>query len=108
MSAVGNDTARKRAIAHSALDLPVHPPDLFGAQHLTLKNLVIKALKEHFPKGADANQLVEFFHNSWGRTDVMRSSLSPQLSRLKVDKVLDLNGRVWTLVEFKNHEAAAE
>jgi hypothetical protein len=73
-----------------------------------MKQLVLKALEEHFPNGATAIQLIDFFHNAWGRTDVIRSSLSPQLSRLKVEKDIILSGKTWTLAAPKNAEAPAE
>jgi hypothetical protein len=73
---------------------------------MTMKQLVELALREHFPNGATANQLIDFFHNAWGRPDVVRSSLSPQLSRLKSEGRVDLkNGSVWVLLE--NKEAPA-
>ena len=76
--------------------------------HLTQKQLVLKALTEHFPKGATANELIEFFHNAWKRTDVIRSSLSPQLSRLKVEDKIGLRGKTWTLLAPGNDEAPSD
>jgi hypothetical protein len=65
---------------------------------LTMKELTIKALSEQFPGGAEANELLDFLHKAWGRTDIVRSSLSPQLSRLKKEGDIDLVGRKWVLV----------
>jgi len=56
-------------------------------QHLTMKELVIKALTEHFRDGASAKQLREFFRDGWGR-DIPRENLSPQLTRLYRDKIV--------------------
>ena len=67
-------------------------------QNLTMKRLIVKALREHFLNGATAKMLIEFFANAWGRTDIIRASLSPQLSRLKTDGVIDRKGLVWHLV----------
>lgn len=64
---------------------------------LTMKQLVCKALREQFREGATANELLDFFTNAWGRTDVIRTSLSPQLSRLKREDTIALHGLVWTL-----------
>jgi hypothetical protein len=64
---------------------------------LTIKELVRKALSEHFTHGATANQLLELFANAWGRTDVVRTSLSPQLSRLRQEGLLFRQGQVWRL-----------
>jgi len=68
-------------------------------ERMTMKQLVIKALSENFPRGATASRLLDFFAETWGRNDVVRSSLSPQLTRLHRDgwiKLLDDN--VWIMV----------
>jgi hypothetical protein len=64
---------------------------------LTIKELVRKALSEHFTSGATANQLLDLFASAWGRTDVVRTSLSPQLSRLRQEGVLLRQGQTWRL-----------
>ena len=65
-------------------------------QH-TIKQLVRKALAEHFPSGATANDLIDFFAKAWGRDDISRTSLSPQLSRLKSEGAISVHRRVWKL-----------
>lgn len=65
---------------------------------MTMKQLTIKALRDHFPRGATAQKLISFFSDAWGRADVQRSSLSPQLTRLKQEGVIGLNGKTWYLV----------
>jgi hypothetical protein len=72
------------------------PPSPYAK--LTMKQLVRKALDEHFTNGATANELLDFFRNAWGRHDIVRTSLSPQLSRLKQDGVVTLKGMRWHLV----------
>lgn len=84
------------------LDVFGLPPMLGAYQHLTMKQLTVKALKEQFRNGATANQLIAFFKNAWGRTDVVRSSLSPQLSRLQEDGYIKREGRVWHLMKDPN------
>jgi hypothetical protein len=68
-------------------------PDI---QNLTFKQLVVKALTEQFRNGATANEMLDFFKREWGR-DVMRTSLSPQLTRLKKDNLIELEGKTWHL-----------
>ncbi|MGE3251649.1 MAG: hypothetical protein AB7J28_08865 [Hyphomonadaceae bacterium] len=64
---------------------------------LTLKQIALKALTEGFPDGATAAQLVEFIEKNYHRR-IERSSLSPQLSRLKEhDKLLVQDGKLWKL-----------
>lgn len=78
---------------------------------LTIKELVRKALSEQFPSGATANQLLELFSSAWGRSDIVRTSLSPQLSRLGAEGLLFRKGQVWHLsskgtVSFSEKTAA--
>ncbi|HZG47851.1 MAG TPA: hypothetical protein VEZ41_16520 [Allosphingosinicella sp.] len=75
---------------------------------LTMKELVLKALAEQFPGGAAAKDLLDFFANAWGRGDVVRTSLSPQLSRLKEEGKIVLNGLIWRLAGTAADEAANE
>jgi hypothetical protein len=67
---------------------------------LTMKQLVEKALSEHFHNGAPTRALLEFFQNAWNRK-IERTSLSPQLSRLYREGVI---GRIpstkgWFLIQ---------
>lgn len=74
------------------------PPESPYAQ-LTMKQLVRKALGEHFPNGATAAELMDFFADAWGRNDIVRTSLSPQLSRLKREGDITLRGKTWYLAD---------
>jgi hypothetical protein len=65
---------------------------------LTLKQLAIRALRDHFADGATTHQLLVHFERAYGRR-VERPSLSPQLSRLKDDREIVLDGRLWKLAE---------
>jgi hypothetical protein len=67
----------------------------------TIKELVIKALAEHFPRGATANQMLDLFANVWGRGNIIRTSLSPQLSRLKEEGRIIRDGHTWHLAHTK-------
>lgn len=73
------------------------PPPASPYAKLTMKQLVRKALDEHFTNGATASELLDFFRNAWGRNDVVRTSLSPQLSRLKREGIITLHGIKWRL-----------
>jgi hypothetical protein len=74
-------------------------------EHLTMKQLIMKALTEHFSRGTTAKQLREFFRDAWARK-IDRASLSPQLSRLRSDKIIDREGNVWFLI--KKHDGHAK
>lgn len=62
--------------------------DALLAEQPTIKELVVLALTNHFrDDGASPEQLREYFLVAHGR-DVERTSLSPQLTRLKEDGVI--------------------
>lgn len=65
-------------------------------EHWTLKQIAVQALRDHFPEGATANQLLDVLKAAYGR-EIERSSLSPQLSRLKEDGIIELDGKLWRL-----------
>jgi hypothetical protein len=74
----------------------------------TLKQLAVRALEEHFPYGATANQLLAVFKSAYGR-DIPRPSLSPQLSRLwRKDGVIKLEGKLWKLAQPKQKEPSTK
>lgn len=89
----------ERPAARAARDLS--PPRSPYAR-LTIKQLVRKALTEQFERGATANELLDFFADAWGRSDVLRTSLSPQLSRLKQEGEIILIGQKWSLPTNQN------
>ena len=61
--------------------VPMPMPALYDA--MSIKQLVIRALWDHFcDTGATADELCDFFGSAYGR-HVGRSSLGPQLSRLR-------------------------
>jgi hypothetical protein len=54
---------------------------------MTIKELAVQALLDHFRKGGTAAEIRDFIKNAYGRT-IEPSSLRPQLHRLKSDNVL--------------------
>lgn len=56
--------------------------------HLTIKELILKAMDDHFHNGATAIELREFIKNAYGR-DIDRASLTPQMSRLRDEGILE-------------------
>jgi hypothetical protein len=65
---------------------------------MTIKQLVVQALLDHFHAGTTAPLLRDFMRNAYGR-DVETGSLRPQLHRLKGEGVLvfDPNVEKWLL-----------
>jgi hypothetical protein len=79
--------------------LTLHPPRIEASSpyaNLTMKQLTIKALNEHFEEGATAKDLIDLFRNAYGR-DIKRENLSPQLSRLLKDAIIGRRGHTWFL-----------
>ena len=66
----------------------------------TIKDIVLKGLSNEFPNGATALELLDYINSYRPDNPLERSSLSPQLSRLKhIDKVIDSNSdNIWFLV----------
>lgn len=94
--------ASRNAVAHFVRKAN---PD---AQDMTIKQLVVAALGEHLMNGATAIELLDFFSRHWGRQGIMRTSLSPQLSRLKDSGIIELRGKVWHLVRNENEPPEGE
>lgn len=90
------ERASRNALAHFN-----RPPD--GAfANLTIKELVVKVLGEHYKDGAPSRVLLNAFARHYGRGDIVRTSLSPQLSRLKEDGIIELTKTGWKLVPNEN------
>jgi hypothetical protein len=70
---------------------------------MTIKQLVLRALFDHFHEGATAPQLREFIRDAYGR-EIEPSSLSPQLTRLREEGLIERPGpgmlfaNMWKLV----------
>jgi hypothetical protein len=85
--------------ASSGATEPVYVPERRSPYDgMTMKQLVVKVLREHFHNGATTRQMLEFFRDAWGR-DIERTNLSPQLSRLSQEGIIDrLDDGQWHLV----------
>ncbi|WVT73442.1 hypothetical protein QM996_18505 [Sinorhizobium chiapasense] len=64
----------------------------------TIKEMVVDVLSGR-PDGAEASDILQLILNSFGE-EIPRSSLSPQLSRLKEEGTIVLHGRTWKLSEY--------
>jgi hypothetical protein len=73
---------------------------------LTIKAIVQRALNSEFLSGATALELLDYI-NKHRDEPLLRSSLSPQLSRLKHEQVIDLTADgIWVLTRKGVPEAA--
>ena len=73
-------------------------PSSIPVQRMTLKELAQHALQNEFPEGASAAQLLDLFVKKWSRTDIIRTSLSATLSRLKIEGKVSFEDGIWTNV----------
>jgi hypothetical protein len=67
-------------------------------KQMTIKELVIQALLDHFPTGASAAPLRDFIKDAYGRL-IAPSSLRPQLHRLQAAEILyhDPSSDLWNI-----------
>jgi hypothetical protein len=80
-----------------------------ATSELTFKDKIKIALADEFEFiGATANDILEFCNKRWPDQPMIRSSLSPQLSRLKAEREIDLMGKHWVLKKNKNKGSEAE
>jgi hypothetical protein len=77
--------ARKKSAAEMAAETLAGGVGRY--QRMTIKELIVRALLDNFRDGASPAQLREFIRDAYGR-EIERSSLSPQLSRLKTAGVV--------------------
>lgn len=70
----------------------------------TIKERVTQALTERYPEGAHYSAILEYINQTWPHLPVRRTSLSPQLTRLRNKAIwLDEEKGIWHLM--KNQEA---
>lgn len=77
---------------------------------MTIKQLVVQALLDHYHGGATLADLRKFIHNAYERS-IEQSSLRPQMHRLKAQGIVDYFPRTetWNLrMEKRTHYALAK
>lgn len=70
--------------------------------NMTIKELIIQALIDHFPNGGTLAQIRDFIRDGYGR-QIEAASLRPQAHRLKADGVLgqDPTTDTWNFIDGK-------
>ena len=72
----------------------------------TIKERVSKALSDEYPEGAHYSAILDYLNKHWPDLPVKRTSLSPQLTRLrKKDRLIELDEDkgIWRLVDSSKH-----
>lgn len=65
---------------------------------MSVKAMVLESLDLHLPDGGEVHDLLNCFATVYGRDDVARTSLSPQLTTLKNEGKISRDGMIWRLV----------
>ncbi|EQB11679.1 hypothetical protein [Sphingobium lactosutens] len=65
---------------------------------MSVKAMVLESLDQHLPDGGEVHDLLNCFATVYGRDDVARTSLSPQLTTLKNEGKISRDGMIWRLV----------
>ncbi|MEQ1956142.1 hypothetical protein [Mesorhizobium sp. CN2-181] len=83
-------------------DIPKPLPDIKATRKGTIKDYVVQVLSDH-PGGLVALDILAKMNERFG-TEFERTSLSPQLTRLKNDEIIDRRGMVWHLLDTGKDE----
>lgn len=65
---------------------------------MTFQDMIVSVLSDLKEPSADASEILHLIAQKFKKY-IQRSSLSPQLSRLKAKGVLELNGSIWSLTK---------
>jgi hypothetical protein len=64
----------------------------------TIKSMIVSALTSHFDDGATLGEIRTFIMDVFGQ-EIDRTSISPQLARLRDEGAVEQRGKKWTLSE---------
>jgi hypothetical protein len=70
-------------------------------RELTFKDKIKITLSEEFPNGASSRDILDYCNETWPDCIIKRSSISPQLSRLKSEEIIVLDDGIWRLASEK-------
>jgi len=100
---------------NNALSLPYEDPSSVGSYNAlsqapsnyaewSVKDMILHILRGT-PMGHDVRMILNLMNSVFG-VEVPRTTVSPQLSRMKQDGVLELHGDVWRMTDrYRNHVA---
>jgi len=88
-------------VESALLSLPKAPEKTVPAKvvqdgrKMSVKAMVLETLEKHLPDGGEVHDLLNCFATIYGRDDVARTSLSPQLTTLKNEGKIARDGMRW-------------
>jgi hypothetical protein len=91
-------TGERRSAASVANPLQQTESVLIGGAKRTIKSMILAALTSHFDDGATLGELRTFIEDVFGQA-IDRTSISPQLARLRDEGAVEQRGRKWRLSE---------
>jgi hypothetical protein len=91
-------TGENRGAASVAHPLQQTESVLIGGAKRTIKSMILTALTSHFDDGATLAELRTFIMDVFGQ-EIDRTSISPQLARLRDEGAVEQRGRKWRLSE---------
>jgi hypothetical protein len=105
MSSEAEPTANQQTASfnyEAALTRVIGGRSMPGYQAMTIKELLIQALLDHFPLGGTAAAIREFIKDAYGK-GIEPNSMRTQMHRLKVDKILqhDATKDIWDFATGK-------
>jgi hypothetical protein len=99
-----NALAQRNSNALADTLIPNIPPaivDLLAAnESLTIKQLIIRALTDHFHDGATPAQLRTYISDAY-RREITRGSMGPQIARLHEEGVIEQPPGLWNEGKWK-------
>lgn len=94
------EDAVKTTANERVLDLEESTDSTTIGSRLTIKEMVLEVLGV-LPAGADANKILRLINQRYDR-HIARTSLSPQLSRLRQEGYVRLDGSTWRIANAKD------
>ncbi|MGI8568506.1 MAG: hypothetical protein ACR2KT_05290 [Methylocella sp.] len=103
------EAAMASGVGAAFVQQPPLPLVLSPYQKMTMKEMVIRALTEHFREGATAKKIREFLRDGYGR-NIERNNLAPQITRLHKDGFIErTDDGGWKLTnKFEQDEAPSD
>jgi hypothetical protein len=82
------DGSQKNPPSHGGAFTAYPTPLSLLTENLTIKEMILRSLDDHFHNGATPSELSSYMLNAYGRT-IDRNSISPQLARLRDNGMIE-------------------
>lgn len=91
------------------IDKASYKTSILKSKNPTIKDRVRQALKTAYPEGAHYSDILDYINHEWPHLPVKRTSLSPQLTRLRKKEIiyLDEDKGIWHLAKSKEAKTSS-